>query len=257
MQRFHPAKKNLARAAAYVWPIWATLLVPRAAHAHFVLEAPACWMSQDSSGFPEKLGPCGDEGGGTATGQVTTFRPGEAITIRINEVVFHPGHYRVALAIHDRSELPKEPDVTPGSKYPCGTAKVETPAIFPVLGDDLLDHTAPFGGPRTMEVILPADVTCTKCTLQVLEFMSEHGLNDPGGCFYHHCADISIQGTPVQGPQDAGVQDSGAPPNGSDGGGAMDSGGCAMVPGEQPAAWGFAGVFALMFAARWRRRAGR
>src|SRR5262249_1447752 len=36
---------------------------------------------------------------------------------------------------------------------------------------------------------LPADVTCTQCTLQVLEYMSHH----PAPCFYHHCADIAIQ----------------------------------------------------------------
>jgi hypothetical protein len=35
---------------------------------------------------------------------------------------------------------------------------------------------------------LPTDVTCTRCTLQVLEFMTAHG----APCFYHHCADISI-----------------------------------------------------------------
>ena len=31
------------------------------ARAHFELQAPACWMSQDSFGLPQKLGPCGDE----------------------------------------------------------------------------------------------------------------------------------------------------------------------------------------------------
>jgi uncharacterized protein (TIGR03382 family) len=41
-------------------------------------------------------------------------------------------------------------------------------------------------------VTLPADKTCTNCTLQVLEFMSNHGLNMPGGCYYHHCATINI-----------------------------------------------------------------
>jgi hypothetical protein len=61
-------------------------------------------------------------------------------------------------------------------------------------------------------VTLPPNVTCSHCTLQVIEFMSDHGLNNPGGCFYHHCADISVgdAGAP---PQDAGAQnDAGAEP---------------------------------------------
>jgi hypothetical protein len=170
----------------------AGVCVPVLAHAHFILVAPDAWMSQDSLGLPEKLGPCGDEGGGTPTGKVTAFQPGEMITITIDEVIPHPGHYRVALAVNDRSELPPEPQVTPTRTDPCGSAAIQSPAVFPILADNLLPHTQPFATPQTFTVTLPSDVTCTKCTLQVLEFMSSHG----APCFYHHCADISIQGAP-------------------------------------------------------------
>ena len=147
-------------------------------------------MSQDSLGLPEKLGPCGEEGGGTATGKVTAFHPGQTISVTINEVIPHPGHYRVALAVNNRSELPAEPMVTPSAGDPCGSATIQSPPTFPILADNVLPHTQPFDAPRTFAVTLPANVTCTKCTLQVLEFMSHHG----APCFYHHCADISIQG---------------------------------------------------------------
>src|SRR5207244_5101402 len=166
---------------------------PRVAHAHFILIAPDSWMSQDSFGLPEKLGPCGDEGGGTPTAAVTAFRSGQAISVTINEVIFHPGHYRVALAVNDRSELPPEPTVTPKAGDPCGSAAIQNPPTFPILADNVLPHTGPFPGPQTFTVTLPTDVTCTKCTLQVLEFMSSH----PAPCFYHHCADISVQGALV------------------------------------------------------------
>jgi hypothetical protein len=166
------------------------------AHAHFLLQAPECSRSQDSLGSPQKLGPCGDEGG-TPTGKITAFQSGQTITIQLDETVFHPGHYRVALAVNDRSELPAEPPVTAGSTTPCGTVPVQSPPIFPVLADGVLDHTQPFSGPQTIQVQLPSDVTCDHCTLQVIEFMSNHGLNNPGGCFYHHCADLKIQSTPV------------------------------------------------------------
>src|SRR5437870_13697253 len=100
----------------------AAVFAPASAHAHFILVAPDSWMSQDSLGLPEKLGPCGDEGGGTPTGKVTAFHPGQTISMTIDEVIFHPGHYRVALAVNDRSELPVAPTVTPNGGDPCGSA---------------------------------------------------------------------------------------------------------------------------------------
>ena len=165
----------------------AALLAAPGANAHFALRSPASWRVQDSLGDPQKVGPCGDEGTAPTTGAVTAFSPGETITIVLDETVFHPGHYRVALAVHDRSELPAEPPVTPGAS-PCGSVPIMTPPVFPVLADGVLAHTEPFTGTQSIQVTLPSDVTCTRCTLQVLEFMTSHG--QP--CFYHHCADISI-----------------------------------------------------------------
>src|SRR3989442_7493031 len=136
----------------------AAVFAPASAHAHFVLVAPESWMSQDSLGLPEKLGPCGNEGGGTPTGRVTPFHPGQTIAVTINEVITHPGHYRVALAVSDRRELPAEPTVTPQAGDPCGSAAIQTPATFPILADDVLPHTEAFAGPQTFTATLPTDV---------------------------------------------------------------------------------------------------
>lgn len=168
----------------------ATLLAPHIATAHFVLRSPASWRVQDVLGDPQKLGPCGDEGAAAATGAVTAFSPGETITITLDETIFHPGHYRVALAVGDRAELPAEPTVTAGATA-CGSVPIMTPPVFPVLADGVLQHTSPLSGTQSFQVTLPSDVTCAHCTLQVLEFMSSHG----APCFYHHCADISIGGS--------------------------------------------------------------
>jgi hypothetical protein len=99
-----------------------------------------------------------------------------------------------------------------------------------VIVDDKLDHTTEFSSPQSFQVTLPT-TTCTNCTLQVIEFMSDHGLNDPGGCFYHHCAQVNLvaPGTPIA---DAGVgggsgSDSGSGSSGSPasgGGGGCDAG---------------------------------
>jgi hypothetical protein len=64
--------------------------VPAPAHAHFVLVKPDSWMSQSLFCDPQKLGACGDEGGGTATGKVTAFRPGETIEINAEKSFGHP-----------------------------------------------------------------------------------------------------------------------------------------------------------------------
>ncbi|HJQ85557.1 MAG TPA: SCE4755 family polysaccharide monooxygenase-like protein [Candidatus Binatia bacterium] len=178
------------------------LLVPRLAAAHFKLLSPASWRVQNVLGDPQKLGPCGDEGTAATTGEVTAFAPGDTVTITLDETIFHPGHYRVALAVNDRSELPPEPPVTPGAT-PCGSVPIETSPVFPVLVDGALEHTEPFTGTRFIQVTLPSDVTCTRCTLQVLEFMSNHGVP----CFYHHCADIQISAVPSACTSDADCAD--------------------------------------------------
>jgi hypothetical protein len=169
------------------------LLFGADARAHFALQAPACWMSQDAVGTPLKMAPCGDEGGGTATGKVTTYQEGQMITVTINETIFHPGHYRISLATTDRSQLPPEPVPTAN----CGSVPVQTTPVFPVLADGLFTHTTAFTAPQTVQIKLPANVTCTHCTLQVIQFMSNQTPNPTGGCFYHHCADLTIQTGPV------------------------------------------------------------
>lgn len=171
----------------------AATFVRAPADAHFILQTPAASITQDGLGNPQKLGPCGNESGGSATGEVTTFQAGQTITITIDETIFHPGHYRISLGTNGPGDLPDEPPVTAGNT-PCGSTEIMDPPVFPVLADGVLLHDAPFNGPQTIQVTLPANVSCEKCTLQVLEFMSNHQLNNPGGCFYHHCADIKISG---------------------------------------------------------------
>lgn len=165
---------------------------PAPASAHFVLQAPAATMSQDGFGSPQKMAPCGDDGSGTPSGKVSAFQAGQTITVTIDEKIYHPGHYRISLGKNGPGDLPVEPIVTPGANTPCGTSPVEATPTFPVLADGVFEHQAPFNGPQSITITLPASVTCDHCTLQVLEFMSNHPLNNPGGCYYHHCADISI-----------------------------------------------------------------
>lgn len=174
----------------------AVLFASGPSHAHFILTAPAAAHEQSAYGDPQKAPPCGDDGSAVATGMITEYKGGDTITITIDETIYHPGHYRVAIA-QDPSQLPEEPPVTPNDT-PCGTAPIDPAPAFPVLADGVLVHTEPFAQPQSFEVKLPEDLECDSCTLQVIQFMSDHGLNNPGGCYYHHCANIAV--VPLQSP---------------------------------------------------------
>ncbi len=193
------------------------VLLPASASAHFVLQSPPAMYQQNSLGDPQKSAPCGQADPSAMampSNMITSFKAGETITITIDETVTHPGHYRVALAEEDMMDLPADPAVTKGSTA-CGSAAIMDPPVYPVLADGELQHEKGFSGPQSIMVKLPDDVTCEKCVLQVIEFMSNHGLNNPGGCFYHHCANIKITGDGAGG---SGGSGGGGPTKGGNGG---------------------------------------
>lgn len=211
----------------------ATFACPGFAHAHFHLDEPANWITQLENGDPQKTGPCGAlmeaNKTYTASGTVTPFKAGDTVTIKLEETVSHPGHYRVALAVADRSELPPEPEVTKKDNTmngQCGSVPIMDPPVFPVLADGELKDATPQSGQQTIMVKLPDDIECDKCTLQVLEFMSDHS----APCFYHHCADISITkaGGGAGGMSAGGMSAGGASSAGMSAGG-MSAGGSGAV----------------------------
>lgn len=249
----------------------AVTLGPTAAEAHFALQQPACYSQQNILGDPQKSEPCGQADPGNPlkeTGAVTTYRAGQMITLSIKETIFHPGHYRVSLA-KSIADLPSDPPVTPDMTSPCGSTKIETSPKLPLLADGVLPHTKSFTGPQTVQIQLPADFTCTKCTLQVAQFMSNHPLNNPGGCYYHHCATVTILPADTDGgtPQDAGT--GGDASTSGDAGGAgsadlsgepdpnMPPAGCGCRVGASPSTSpaplvGFLALGAVMFVRRRR-----
>ena len=81
------------------------------ASAHFVLETPAASLEQNAIGDPQKLGPCGGtlQDPGTPTGAVTELTGGGTLHLKLRESIYHPGHYRVALA-RAAAQLPEDPE---------------------------------------------------------------------------------------------------------------------------------------------------
>ena len=176
------------------------VLAPRGV-AHFRLIEPASWLEEAEFGDPQWSTPCGGtfKNPGKPTGAITKIQGGDKLHIRIREMAFHPGFYRVALAVNSRSELPPDPEPTsdtgPDGRQRSVSGAIHYPPSPPVLADGLFMHAAPFDKEQEADVEIP-NISCTKCTLQVIEFMAAHGWNPDGGYTYHHCAEIEISPNP-------------------------------------------------------------
>jgi hypothetical protein len=178
-----------------------------AIHAHFKLVEPASWVVENERGNPQKAAPCGADPAAQLSGAVTKVTGGSKLHLKVVEAVYHPGHYRVALAVNSRDELPPDPMTVERTteKGPRSVwAAIQSPPQLPVLADGLFQHYSRPESPQTYEadIQLP-NINCPKCTLQVIQFMADHAYNQPGGYSYHHCADLTITADPAK-PLDKG-----------------------------------------------------
>jgi len=174
----------------------ALALVSLTAQAHFKLDTPASWIVQDDKGDPQKMAPCGGTmaDGGTRTGAVTELQGGSMMPLAVTETVYHPGHYRVALA-RRINLLPGDPvavlkQTDNGTRSDHGVI-VENPQL-PVLVDGLWKSQQRRTGPLATEVRIP-NVDCEGCVVQVLQFMENHPGFREGGYSYHHCAIVNVK----------------------------------------------------------------
>ena len=169
-------------------------------HAHFKLVEPASWIVEDDRGDPQKAGPCGGTNTdyGKPTYAVTQAVGGSKLHIKVLETIYHPGHYRIALAVNSMNELPIDPKATTenAERGPRSvSAEIMNPVQAPVLADGLFPHQAKTDAALETDVTLP-NISCKRCTLQVLQFMEQHGVNNPGNFSYHHCAVLQISADP-------------------------------------------------------------
>jgi hypothetical protein len=225
------------------------LLVPSNAHAHFNMAYPPPWIEQNAEGDPQKSPPCGvaptdPASAYTLTNIVTTFAPGQTVTLKWAETVAHDGWFRILLSYEaDRSDLVDPPYAVNAVGFSTD-AGIEVPPVAPVLVDGLFPHSglsiaASLPKNYTYDLKLPTK-PCAKCTLQIQQVMLNHPYNMPGGYTYHHCADIAIvagaDGGSVKTLPDGGTEivveeagvadttDDGGTENGSSGGTAEDGG---------------------------------
>ena len=177
------------------------VLLPAGANAHFRLLAPASWIEENQLGDPQKAAPCGGTNAdfGKPTYAVTDVRGGSLLHVKVQETVYHPGHYRIALAVNSPTELPVDPvaqtTTDANGKVASVSAPVMNPVAPPVLVDGLWPHADKNQNIWETDVTIP-NINCKHCTLQVMQFMEQHGFNNPGGYGYHHCAVLHITADP-------------------------------------------------------------
>ncbi len=237
---------------------------PVTASAHLGLTEPSSRYGPDVL----KDGPCGMEGG-TRSRFVVTAEAGSTLTVRFEEYIDHPGHYRVAF----------DPDGDDDFRDPVCVSHCdertdpEDPTWAPDDTGTVLMDLIPDGAREvTLEVPLP-DVECDNCTLQIIQVMYDKrpyvsGTND----IYYQCVDLVLErsgpppdaGPPVDaGPRpdagavaDAGTDAGGVARDGGgggrDGGAGEDAGGCsAGGAGGAAGAWAV-WVGLVAFRQRWR-----
>jgi uncharacterized protein (TIGR03382 family) len=188
------------------------LLVAGTAHAHIEMTNPI------PRSTAQKTGPCG-AAGSTRSANVTTFAPGETITVEWTETVDHPGHFRIAFD-DDGSDAFLNPN-NPDDNFPS------------TLIDQIADKA---GGRYTQQVTLPS-TPCTNCTLQLVQVMTTA---IPYNSFYFQCADLVIA---VGGGSGSG---SGSGSGDPDGGIDELEGGCSTGGGTGAGAGLLLGMLALI-----------
>src|SRR6202043_42065 len=121
-------------------------VLPPFASPPFKLLNPASGLIEGARGDPQKAGPCG--GSNTDWGKPSNIVGkaigGQKLHIKVQETIYHPGHYRVALAVSSRSELPLDPVATTKDtdKGPWSvSALIQEPVQIPVLADGLFVHS--------------------------------------------------------------------------------------------------------------------
>lgn len=163
--------------------------------------------------------PCGhpDNPDGEST---RSYEEGATITVQWNEYIGHPGHFRIALSTEGDQALIDPTDYD--DFYPAPNVildNIEDP-------DGVADHS--------VEITLPAGVTCEKCTLQLLQIMTDKMPWGPAGGneLYYQCADITI--TPVGAGTEGGNDTTGGAETG--GSGSSDGGGETTDDGAETSA---------------------
>ena len=153
----------------------------RAAHAHIQLIHPV------SRHPDQKIGPCGKAGAGRGT-VVNVYESGSLLTVRWFETVDHPGYFRISFDSSGEDDF-FDPDDFYDIREP----------ILPVMLDGIVDRRG--GGEYAVTVLLP-DIECDRCTLQLVQVMTDKPPYGDGNDLYYQCADLILRRGAYDQPRD-------------------------------------------------------
>ncbi len=198
------------------------------ANAHIHLTNPRA--RTDSLTGDQKYRPCGVAGQTRIPSRVTTYRPGETITVTWMETINHPGHYRIAFQPNGNAfGIPP-----PGNGPPAGFPSLDQTGMTDGAGALILKDFIPDGMLST-QITFPA-MECNNCTLQFIQVMTDkppYTVDAQSNDIYFNCADITLSNTAPPQP-DGGIDPGGD--GGTDQPGPPDpGGGCSASHGSAPA----------------------
>jgi MYXO-CTERM domain-containing protein len=179
----------------------------------------------------QKVGPCGQVTNGRTTDRVTTYAPGQTITVQVREETNHDSYLRVSLDLDGDDDFVYREPVPPATTIPPETEDVAQAAEEALDSEHLLSVYREFntmnGFVHEIQVTLP-NVTCNNCTLQVIQLMF-----NTTQVYYNQCADLIIAGNGAPAGADAGVGGEGGSANAGEAGaaGAAGEGGAAGAGG--------------------------
>lgn len=126
----------------------------------------------------QKSGPCGAGADDPRGDVVSTYAPGQTITVRWQETVPHPGYFRISLDPDGQDDFVDPPQAGEGS---------DDPVV-------LVDLIADKDGTQTYEQALTLPTTaCERCTLQLVQVMTDKAPYGDGNDLYYQCADLVIR----------------------------------------------------------------
>jgi len=199
------------------------LVVPGVADAHIHLTNPL--SRTDLPMGDQKEQHCGVLNG-TRTDRVTTYQPGQTITVTWQETINHPGHFRIAF--QPNGDIFGIPEAGLGAGgYPDKdlTGMTDTDNGSIVLKDMIADGTL------QADITLP-NMECSNCTLQFIQVMTDkppYTRDLASDDIYFNCADVVLSNSP---PPDAGPGPGGGDAgNPADPGGGVTTGGCSTTGG--------------------------
>jgi Lytic polysaccharide mono-oxygenase, cellulose-degrading len=195
--------------------------LPGVASAHVALTDPPARDPRDYV----KDGPCGRAG--SSPGEVVaTFVKGDTITVRWDEFVPHPGHFRLSLSTEGDGAFVDPIDYD--DFYPADN----------VLLDDIEDPDGTSA--HAVELTLP-EIECDACVLQLIQVMTDKSPWGPDGGneLYYQCADIRIVADASQLPPEDEMGE--------------ESSGCATGRSTHGGGWALLGLGSLIWGLRLRR----